>query len=745
MRASPLCYVAAAVIAAAVALGAPAWIVIAVAATVAVAHGWHGRAAAGPPRGPWLLLLVADALWTVGFVAFHRERGPSLTDGLAIAHVLAVLCLAVAIAWLAWRAGGRDILPILDALLMAIGLGAVVAQFVVPPLLGGGLAAWHVGLSAMAFAALSAAVLYLALVRVRMVASFRLLVGAAGLLLATDTLGQLPGPDGPPVVPGPVALGVHVVVILTLGLAVRLRPVDLTVRPGPQHQSGLGRIAALTLTSMVGAAVIMSGLVVGGPLDLWQALVIAGAMIGLVMTRTSVVVRRLHAQTRRLADLVQTDPVTGLANRGRLARQIEAAGTTRGAVVLLDVDRFTELRDALGSRAADALLREVARRALGAAGPEATVARIGSAVFGVLLPEVGTVEDAIGRASAIRHACAPPMTLDGFTLEVDVAAGFALVGADGTGADELLERADLALAVATLQPGGVAAYGRQVDEARSASPVLIAELPGALRRGELAVHFQPQVRIAGGRVFALEALVRWQHPTRGLLPPAAFIPAAERTGLVTAVTRFVLDRALMRCAEWHAAGEHVAVAVNLSVRDLLDPGLVDTVRHALDAHRLPAAVLELEVTETTAMVDPRRAVATMSALAELGVTLSVDDFGTGHSSLAYLQRLPVRRLKIDRSFVSGMLADEASRAIVASTLDLARRLGLETVAEGVEDLATLDALREMSCDAAQGYGLSRPVPYGDVLPVIRALDRTVPQQASGHGQPGLCLCAGVSP
>ena len=219
------------------------------------------------------------------------------------------------------------------------------------------------------------------------------------------------------------------------------------------------------------------------------------------------------------------------------------------------------------------------------------------------------------------------------------------------------------------------------------------ELPRALADGELVVHFQPQVEMDTGRVMAFEALVRWNHPAHGLLGPATFIPAAERTGLITRVTAYVLDAALAELARWRADGMDLAVAVNLSVHDLLDPGLVGEVGAALERHAVPPEKLDLELTETMAMVDRRRAVATLSGLAELGVKLSVDDFGTGYSSLGYLRGLPVSRLKIDRSFVAEMLDDRASAAIVASTIDLAGRLGLGVVAEGVEDEADLRRAR----------------------------------------------------
>jgi len=236
------------------------------------------------------------------------------------------------------------------------------------------------------------------------------------------------------------------------------------------------------------------------------------------------------------------------------------------------------------------------------------------------------------------------------------------------------------------------------------------------------LHYQPQVELATGRVVGVEALARWAHPQYGLLGPDAFVQAAEETGLIGRLTQYVLDTALGQCARWRDDGLSLRVAVNLSVRNLLDPGLVDDVRTALRRHGLDATALELEITEGSAMVDPRRSIQVLAALRELGVALSVDDYGTGHSSLAYLQRLPVDRLKIDRSLIAGLLDDEPSTAIVRSTIDLARHLGLDVVAEGVEDDATLRALARMACHSAQGYGLGRPAPADAVPALIATID-----------------------
>jgi len=240
------------------------------------------------------------------------------------------------------------------------------------------------------------------------------------------------------------------------------------------------------------------------------------------------------------------------------------------------------------------------------------------------------------------------------------------------------------------------------------------------------LHYQPQVEISTGRVFGVEALARWQHPEHGLLGPDAFIPAAEQTGVIGPFTHHVLDRALEQCARWRREGLVLTVAVNLSVRNLLDPELLEDVQSCLDQHGLPAAALELEITEGTAMVDPIRSLHVLGALADKGIALSIDDYGTGHSSLAYLQRLPVGRLKIDRSFVLSLTREGDSATIVRSTIELARHLRLDVIAEGVEDDGTLLALRDMRCYAAQGYGLGRPVAAHDLPALVRRIEERLP-------------------
>jgi EAL domain-containing protein (putative c-di-GMP-specific phosphodiesterase class I) len=261
---------------------------------------------------------------------------------------------------------------------------------------------------------------------------------------------------------------------------------------------------------------------------------------------------------------------------------------------------------------------------------------------------------------------------------------------------------------------GVATYQPDADRSSHERLLVLAQLREAIDRDELVLHYQPKVAVVGGAVTGVEALVRWQHPERGLLAPAEFVPLAERTGTVTELTRWVLDAALAQCRLWRDAGLDLPVAINLAAANIVDTTLPDAVAAALVRHGVPGNRLECEISEDTVMADPLRAMDVLGRLRDMGLRLSLDDFGTGHSSLAYLKRLPLDEVKIDRSFVLGMTEDENDAVIVRSTIDLARNLGLDVVAEGVENAAILEGLGELHCDVAQGFHVSRPLPPAEL-------------------------------
>ncbi|MCW2619801.1 MAG: putative Diguanylate cyclase/phosphodiesterase [Modestobacter sp.] len=424
------------------------------------------------------------------------------------------------------------------------------------------------------------------------------------------------------------------------------------------------------------------------------------------------------------------DSLTGLPNRTFLRAGLDAAlddvhaGRAAGvAVMILDLDRFKEINDILGHQHGDLLLVEVGRRLTSAVGRAGTVVRLGGDEFAALLPDTADEERALRVAGRALRALELPVVLDGLEIDVSGSIGVALAPTHASDAAALLKRADAAMYLAKSSASGPRLYEPDLDTTSPRRLTLVSELRAALHDDRIQVHVQPQARLGSGAVVGVEALVRWPHPDLGWVSPDEFIPVAERSGLIGPLTSQVLAASLAACAQWRAAGHDLGVAVNLSARSLQDAALVDEVARLLRRHDVPAARLTLEVTESSVMADPARAVGLLHQLRDLGVRLSVDDFGTGYSSLSYLKRLPVHEVKIDRSFVTGLREQGEDVAIVRAIVDLGRHLGLEVLAEGVEDQETWDLLASMGCDLVQGWHLARPMPTGELLPWLVARER----------------------
>jgi diguanylate cyclase (GGDEF)-like protein len=426
------------------------------------------------------------------------------------------------------------------------------------------------------------------------------------------------------------------------------------------------------------------------------------------------------------------DVLTGLPNRTYLQQDLAgaladvAAGTAPGAaVMILDLDEFKDVNDTLGHHHGDDLLVQVGARLIDAIGDAGTVARLGGDEFAVLLPGTADEESVLRLGRRVLRALELPVALDGLDVEVGGSIGIALAPAHAMDAAALLKCADLAMYDGkSASARGLRVYQPDLHATTPRRLTLVSELRGALQDGEIQVHVQPQAELRSGRVVGVEALVRWNHPELGWVSPEEFVPVAERSGLIGLLTTRVLDASLAACALWRAAGRDLAVAVNLSARSLQDADLVDEVARLLLRHDVPADRLTLEVTEGSVMADPARAVAVLHQLRELGVRLSVDDFGTGYSSLSYLQRLPVQEVKIDRSFVADLRTESENVAIVRAIVDLGRHLGLEVVAEGVEDEVTWKLLTSMNCDLVQGWHLARAMPIGEFLGWLSTRDRS---------------------
>jgi diguanylate cyclase (GGDEF)-like protein len=496
-----------------------------------------------------------------------------------------------------------------------------------------------------------------------------------------------------------------------LGIApwLRSRPLPATSAIVPKR---LPWPFGLYLTAL---AVIVVGTYTDVPrVAVWLAV----ASLLVTTARTAQAFRAVRAlpETRRQA---RTDELTGLTNRraffDAIRRQLTRHPNRPAAVLMLDLDRFKELNDTLGHAAGDRLLAELGPRLAAALRPADTLARLGGDEFAVLCPSASAA-GARGVARRLQDALERPFALGDLEVHVDASIGIAAYPEDGQTGEELLQRADVAMYQAKGDGTDVERYDPARDEHSRDRLELVGELRTALERREgLELHFQPQACLRTERILAVEALVRWRHPTRGLLAPAAFLPVAEGAGLMRRLGREVLRTAIAQAAAWQRAGVGVPVAVNLSTADLVDGALPTEIAQLLDGERLDGSWLKLEITENTVMTQPEHVTATLQELRTLGCRVSLDDFGTGHASLEHLARLPVDELKIDRSFVSGLdRSDTVGAAIVRALALLGHDLGVSVVAEGVETPRAWGQLVAAGCSAAQGYLLSRPLPADEL-------------------------------
>lgn len=409
------------------------------------------------------------------------------------------------------------------------------------------------------------------------------------------------------------------------------------------------------------------------------------------------------------------DTLTGLPNRRMLAEHAERAVTAvRGGqgmagLLLIDLDRFKDINDTLGHHYGDRLLRQVAGRLSKISRQSDVVARLGGDEFAVLLPRVESAEDLLAVAERVRRTIQEPVVLDGLTVGFGASIGASSCPLDAADADELLQHADIAMYIAKRGGFGLRLYDPGKDGSDAASLSVLSDLRRGIEHGELVLYYQPKIDAVSLRPIGVEALVRWQHPDRGLLPPGAFLPAIESTELIDRLTEVVLQLAVRQAGVWQLQGRRLPVAVNITARSLLDARFPEKVMHLLDQCGVAPEMLTLELTESALITVPALASEVLRQLRRYGVQSSIDDFGTGYSSMAFLRDMPVHELKIDRSFVTTMRTDERNHAIVRAMVDLARNLTMNVVAEGVEDRETLDALAGLGCGFIQGYYVSRPL------------------------------------
>lgn len=440
--------------------------------------------------------------------------------------------------------------------------------------------------------------------------------------------------------------------------------------------------------------------------------------------------RRLRQQADENDRLARYDVLTGLPNRTLFIEGIEdAVRRSRNrpdtvGVLLIDLDRFTEINNTLGTANGDLVLCEVARRLRGSVHGDALVARLAGDGYAVLVHGTQGVPDALSAAAAIQASLESSIALDDVEVRVETSIGIAVMGEHADAPTMLLQRADAALAYARSRHSGIEVYSPEFDHFDAKRLKLLTEVSGALERGEFILQYQPQIELQGGRITGVEALVRWHHPEHGVLAPAEFIPPIEQTALIRPLTLALIDQALGQLVAWRNLGIDVQMSVNLSARNLLDTELPQRIAEILDRHRVPTDRLIVEVTESAAMADPHRAVAVLTALRATGIGVSVDDFGTGNASIEYLAKLPASEIKIDRSFITDILTDSRAEAIVRSTIDLARNLGLTVVAEGIETEAVLNHLIGLGCGTGQGYFISRPQPADQLTSTLSRSGKT---------------------
>jgi diguanylate cyclase len=689
-------------------------------------------------RTAWWFLAGGLASALAGSLAYYvhyQNLTPIPSPSWADAGWLGFYPLVYLALWLLLRARVHRLLPSmwLDGLVAGLTAAAVAAAYLrgdaVPPAAG-----------TTAGVALTVAYPVADLLLLVLVVAAITIVGRAGgpvlwllgaglaALVATDALYAAELADGRYVDGGPLDLGwlAGRVCFAAAAIASVLRRPE---EPKARQESGAVLVVP-TICALAVLVVLFHG--TRAPLsDSAEILALAAGVA--VIARTAMTFREVRdlAEVRRQA---RTDDLTGLANRrsfaAALGRATAAPLSGRSvAALILDLDRLKEVNDFLGHSAGDELLRLVGQRLRPLVRGEDLLARMGGDEYALLVHDV-SLDEAVAFAGRVRDALRQPLRLGSMSLTIDGSVGVALAPLHTPDAAELLQLADLAMYAAKSRRTGVLVYDEARDAVGRHRLELVEQLRRAIPDGELVVHYQPQLDLRRGEVSGVEALVRWQHPTQGLLPPAAFVDLAESSGLMGPLTLAVLREALDQCARWRRDGSRLSVSVNVSPSTLLDHDFPDLVHALLTEFRLPPHALVLEVTEELLLQDRRRAAAVLTRLRAIGARVSIDDYGTGYSSLAYLSDLPVDELKLDRAFLTGLTADARRMAVVSSTVELAHALGLGVVAEGVEDQATLEVLSAMRCELVQGYHLSRPVPAARIPTTLRQIATGVAASAA---------------
>jgi diguanylate cyclase (GGDEF)-like protein len=683
-------------------------------------------------RGPWIVLAVGLTLYAAGNLlwAFWLEHVPnppipSICDALWLSfYPLAY----VGMAWLALSRTHRASAGVwLDGVIAGLGITAVGAVVVFRPVLdaatGGTLAvatnlAYPIGDLLLAALVLG----FLALRGWRLDRAWGLLGGGFLVLCAADSLYLLQVAAGSPTSNG----FANLFYMLAVGLlaVAAWQPQTTVEKPRLESWSMLLVPGGFMLVAM---ALLVSSYFHRLP-PLAFTLDMLTLLAGFVRTAVTFRDVRALARTRREA---LTDDLTDLANRRmfrrRLDEAITAARATDGkvALIIFDLDRFKELNDTLGHHAGDELLREIGPRLKSMLRATDTLARLGGDEFALILSDPTDESAALRVSDRVLGEIGRPFAVHELSLHVGVSIGIAMFPDHGDEGEELMRRADVAMYNSKSLRTGPEVYSLERDKQSRDHLALVSALAEAIRAGEIDVEFQPKADAATRTVVGVEALARWRSLAHGTIPPDVFVPSAERAGLARALTRHVLGRALAQCRAWRDAGHDLTMAVNLTISDLHDPALPEEIASALTDAGVPPEAVVLEITESAVLSDPERIGNMLARIGEMGVGLSLDDFGTGYSSLTHLKTLPVGEVKIDRSFVGQMATNPADAAIVGSTIQLAHSLGMQVVAEGVEDDETWRRLAEFGCEVVQGFALAPARPAAELEGLLPALEGTL--------------------
>jgi diguanylate cyclase (GGDEF)-like protein len=673
------------------------------------------------------LFTVGNALWTNVVQFWNPVPYPSISD----AFFLAFYPVACAGVWMLVRATTPRLAGTiwLDGLIAALGVAALESTIVIGIISRGSKGAGFASYATNLAYPIGDMVLVMMLIVVFSTRAWRpgplwwTLGAGYGIFALADTVYVVRVTDGTYVTGTPLdslwLIGTFLVAVAAWE------------RPGTRHE-----VAPQQQAVVLPALFMLSSLAVVTVDAVWTRLFPLGVVLAILTL--AIAIARLGRAYRQLQNLAatkreaRTDELTGLGNRRFFFETLDARVQERGsaelAVLMVDLDRFKEINDSLGHLVGDDVLRRLAPRFSAAVGSAGVLARLGGDEFGVIMSPLASIDDATRLADRIREALSQTLVISGMSMRVDASIGIAVCPEHGTTAELLLQKADVAMYDAKRNQRGWEVYASDRDIHTRQRFELLAQLPRALSRHELILHYQPKLDLTAGTVQAVEALVRWQHPKYGLLGPDRFLGLAEHTGLIDALTMEVLDQALTQQAQWRSNGLDLGVAVNISATNLRDEGLPSKVNEVLLRRGVPPSRLTIEITETSLMADPGLAIKILGKLQQIGARISVDDYGTGYASLAYLRSLPINELKLDRSFLAGIPGDAKALSIVRSTIELAHALGLPIVTEGVETKDALDLITSLGSDAAQGYFISRPAPAAELIHSINGFHGLVDAQ-----------------